>query len=113
MNPRKRLHLKPLIHLKHCGTAVHADGRGTASTPHQNAEVEASRVEWLQYEAVLSSARDMRTMEGKVAQRAAERLTSLAHELNLGSKAAEMAVQVCLLLCAASTSRRIQCNAAE
>ena len=74
--------------------AAHMDARGLMPSHPQNAEVEAVRSEWLQYEAVLSSARDMRTMEGRVAQRAADRLTSLANELALGSRAAEMAVQV-------------------
>ena len=74
--------------------AVHGEGRGAVPGGPHNAEAEAARLEWLQYEAVLSSARDMRTMEGRVAQRAADRLTSLANELALGSRAAEMAVQV-------------------
>lgn len=82
--------------LRSSSDAVHPEGRGAAPGPH-NAEAEAARSEWLQYEAVLSSARDMRTMEGRVAQRAADRLTSLANELALGSRAAEMAVQVCAL----------------
>ncbi|KAK9839116.1 hypothetical protein WJX74_009858 [Apatococcus lobatus] len=79
---------------------LHPDGRGAAPGGPLNAEAEASRSEWLQYEAVLSSARDMRTMEGRVAQRAADRLTSLANELALGSRAAEMAVQAAMVLLA-------------